>query len=165
MITPDQFSASYTKHHKATASYIYRMVRNLDVAIDIAQAAWTRAWEKREQWRGVTAFHVWTLTIAVNILRTQKRAERNGIHAAREIELEAIAPHQEPFTNPDRVRERWAHELLERATAKERVVFEGYAAGYSAAEIAAQQHVGSPDTIKVRMFRGRLRFKAMRAVA
>jgi len=42
-------------------------------AQDWAQAAWTRAWEKRDQWRGDSTFRSWVITIGVNLYRMSLR--------------------------------------------------------------------------------------------
>jgi hypothetical protein len=68
MISEDEFSREYREGFLITFKYLLRMGVRRDLAEDLTQEAWARAWEKQDQWRGESKFSYWVLTIAKNYL-------------------------------------------------------------------------------------------------
>lgn len=81
-MTADQFSREYTAKWGNVIGFLRH--RGCSDPEEIAQAAWTQAWEKREQWRGDggAKFVVWVCIIALNMMRAEyqrgKREQLNG---------------------------------------------------------------------------------------
>lgn len=86
----------YERH----ASRVYTVVRRLagddDLAADLAQDAWTSAFEKIGDFRGDAAFGTWVHRIAVNTALTRLR------QAARRRDLEQGFDGSSTLGNPDR---------------------------------------------------------------
>jgi DNA-directed RNA polymerase specialized sigma24 family protein len=76
MISEDEFSREYREGFLITFKYLLRMGAEHDLAEDLAQEAWARAWEKQCQWRGESKFSYWVLTIAKNYLGMLMRRHR-----------------------------------------------------------------------------------------
>ena len=68
-MTPTQFSVEYTSGLPMTVRFLTKHCGNSTQAVDLAQAAWVRAWEAREQYRGDGPFLYWVNTIGLNLLR------------------------------------------------------------------------------------------------
>ena len=70
----------------------YSIMRNEDLAVDLSQNAWVKAWQRLEQFHGDASFATWLNRIVTNLcldeLRRQKRARMDSIE---EIE-EATGP-------------------------------------------------------------------------
>lgn len=64
MITGEQFSTEYVVGWKKTFRGLLSKRVQYDKAQDITQWAWTRAWEKREQYRGDCLFLTWVNCMA-----------------------------------------------------------------------------------------------------
>jgi RNA polymerase sigma factor (sigma-70 family) len=64
---PEQF----TQHYQTGIQKVYRFLRSRGVSIEtaeeLAQAAWVRAWEKRNQYRGECSLLSWVTTIAFRL--------------------------------------------------------------------------------------------------
>jgi DNA-directed RNA polymerase specialized sigma24 family protein len=73
-MTATEFAVEYEKSFNRTTGFLCK-VRGLDhdAAEELSQAAWSRAWEKRIQWRGTNKFTSWVITIAVNLHLVQLR--------------------------------------------------------------------------------------------
>jgi RNA polymerase sigma-70 factor, ECF subfamily len=73
-------SALYTEHAARVYSVVRRLVGDDDLADDVSQDAWVRAFEKLHLFRGDAAFGTWMHRLAVNaalnwLRRTNRRTE------------------------------------------------------------------------------------------
>jgi RNA polymerase sigma factor (sigma-70 family) len=58
------YIAAYQKDYDAVVRYVYSLGHNPEIAEDIAQSAWLKAWEKRETFRGDCTVKTWVCLIA-----------------------------------------------------------------------------------------------------
>lgn len=151
----------YERH----ASRVYTVVRRLagddELAADLAQEAWTNAFQKMREFRGDAAFGTWVHRIAVNTALTRLR------QAARRRDLERGFDGASTLGNPD----RWP-----AAAAVDRVVLQraldmlpdGYRAvlwlhdveGYTHEEISARLGI-AVGTSKSQLSKARARVRAL----
>src|SRR5260221_616238 len=76
MISEENFAEAFTKYHRRTQLLLTRSGVQADVAEDLAQGAWLRAWEKRDQYRGQATVAVWVQAIARRAYIVLIRAKR-----------------------------------------------------------------------------------------
>jgi len=124
----------------ATRRFLLARGAPLEDAEEIAQAAWARGWEYREQLRDPRMVGFWVNSIARNLFRARFRGPLkvpiDGLHPSYTMDLEAL--------EIDR--------LLDLCPRKDRSLLEQSLAGYSAEEIA--QGAGITSTgIRVRLLR------------
>jgi DNA-directed RNA polymerase specialized sigma24 family protein len=114
----------------------------MEEAEEIAQAAWARGWEFRDQLRDPGLVSYWVNSIARNLFRARFRApvqtEIEDGSAAYTLDMDAI----------EVVR------LLDRCTQRDRALLEQSLEGYSAEEIARSEGI-TPTGIRVRLLRVR----------
>ncbi len=112
----------------------------MEEAEEIAQAAWVRGWEYREQLRDPGLVSFWVNSIARNLFRARFRApletEIEDNNAAYTLDLDAIE----------------IGRLLDRCPKRDRLLLERSLEGYSAEEIARTEGI-TPTGIRVRMLR------------
>jgi RNA polymerase sigma-70 factor (ECF subfamily) len=135
----------------------YRMAGEEELAMDFAQEAFVRAWNRLDQFRGDAAFSTWlhsiTVSVALNGLRKVDR------HRKRERSLEDAAPvaASNPVAEPG-VRER-IEEAVEGLPEIYRTVFLMHdLEGFSHGEIAEALGVAE-GTSKARLSRARSRLR------
>jgi RNA polymerase sigma factor (sigma-70 family) len=75
LITDECFSIGYEKGFPLTVRFLLARGLSYELALETAQAAWTKGWEKRAQLRQPALLLTWTNTIALNIYRTSLRRE------------------------------------------------------------------------------------------
>jgi RNA polymerase sigma factor (sigma-70 family) len=82
MITAEFFSDQYREYAPRTFKFFRRRFRFGLMAEDLNQETWTRAWARREQYRGDSAFYTWVVSIARFLLldywRRRRALKRNG---------------------------------------------------------------------------------------
>lgn len=61
------FAELVRRHQRTAFAVVWRMVRNDEDAKDIAQAAFVRAWQSADSFRGDASFRTWVLRIAGNL--------------------------------------------------------------------------------------------------
>ncbi|MFN9456802.1 MAG: RNA polymerase sigma factor, partial [Acidobacteriota bacterium] len=76
VLTANQFAAAYRGFFHQTVNYLRASGSNAERAEEIAQAAWARGWECREQLRDVSAVQSWVCTIARNLRHMDFRKAR-----------------------------------------------------------------------------------------
>lgn len=76
LITEESFTREYSAHYGHTVGLLVRGGQRRDDALDIAQDAWMRAWEKREQWHGIGQLQTWVMVIAWNYARVWHRKRK-----------------------------------------------------------------------------------------
>lgn len=92
----DAMRRLYEMHASRVYTVIRRLAGNDDLAADLAQDAWTMAFQKIRGFRGDSAFGTWVHRIAVNTALTWLR------QAARRRDLERGFDGQSTLGNPDR---------------------------------------------------------------
>jgi RNA polymerase sigma factor (sigma-70 family) len=112
----------------------------LEEAEEIAQAAWVRGWEYREQLRDPGLVSFWVNSIARNLFRARFRgpqtAQLDGTSPSYQMDLDAIE----------------LRRMLESCSRRDRALLERSLAGYSAEEIARNEGITSTG-IRVRLLR------------
>ncbi len=68
------FRGLYERHAGRLLAFLLRMTGDRDLADEIAQAAFAKAWERLGQFSGRSRFATWLTSIAINELRSARRA-------------------------------------------------------------------------------------------
>jgi RNA polymerase sigma-70 factor (ECF subfamily) len=135
----------------------YRMAGDEDLAMDFAQEAFVRAWNRLDQFRGDAAFSTWlhsiTVSVALNGLRKVDR------HRKRERSLEDAAPvaASNPVADPG-VKERLEQAVDDLPEIYRTVFLMHDLEGFSHGEIAEALGVAE-GTSKARLSRARSRLR------
>jgi len=143
-MTSDSFGRAYQKGFNLTVRFLLSRGISYETALDTAQAAWTKSWEKRDQLRQPKLVLTWTNSIALNIYRSMLRRESPGEplperEASTSLNLAAID----------------VERILNRCKPNDRAVIEDhYIDGYKAREIAQVQGC-SETAVRIRIFRAR----------
>ena len=147
--TQEQFAHAYTRGYPKTKRFMLSRGISAELSEDLAQAAWARGWEYREQIRDAEKVDEWVNTIAMNMLRSSFRRPRTS-------ELPDNAA-EGPQASPELID---AQRLFTQCSSDERKLIEGhYAAGYTSAELGRQWGC-SAVAIRVRLLRLRRRLLA-----
>ncbi len=147
-ITDEYFSNAYQKGFHLTVRFLLSRGVSQEAALDTAQAAWTKGWERREQLRHPNLVLTWTNTIALNIYRTLLRRERpteplTEVEAFSSLNVAAID----------------AERILKECKPNDRLVLEEhYIDGYNTTEIARLQGC-SETAVRIRLLRARRKLK------
>ena len=72
-MTHEQFTDAYTKNLGRTRGFLLSRGIGASLADELAQAAWSKAWERRDQLRELSSVAAWVNTIAFNLLRADAR--------------------------------------------------------------------------------------------
>ena len=141
------FESGYT----ATRRFLMSRGAAIDEAEEIAQAAWVRGWECREQLRDPLLVGFWVNSIARNLFRARFRLPQESpiedVSATYSINLEALE----------------VRLLLERCSVRDRDLLLKSLEGYSAEEMAEGSGVTSTG-IRVRLLRIRQGLRHQMAV-
>ena len=141
------FESGYT----ATRRFLMSRGAAIDDAEEIAQAAWVRGWECREQLRDPLLVGFWVNSIARNLFRARFRLPQESpiedVSATYSINLEALE----------------VRRLLERCSVRDRDLLLKSLEGYSAEEMAEGSGVTSTG-IRVRLLRIRQGLRHQMAV-
>ena len=98
------FEVLVSRHRDRVYARAYSIMRNVDLAVDLSQNAWIKAWQRLHQFHGDAGFLTWLSRIVTNLcmdeLRRQKRVKMDSIEAMEDftgpvesrLELEAINP-------------------------------------------------------------------------
>jgi RNA polymerase sigma factor (sigma-70 family) len=138
----------------------YRYVRNVEQAEDILLTAFTRIFEKIDQFKGEGSFEGWIRRIMVNEALTWIRKSRN-MYVEIDLEQADLEPDYDLISDHLEAEDLLA--MIERLPAGYRIVFNMYAIdGYSHKEIA--NHLGiSENTSKSQLSRARVYLQKMLA--
>jgi RNA polymerase sigma-70 factor, ECF subfamily len=151
--------ALYDAHVERVYRLAHRMAGDPDLAEDITQDVFIRAFDKIEQYRGESALATWlhtiTVSVALNSLRKVKRFPTQDLDTATNL-----AVHQ-PSLAPD-LRER-LHLAISALTEKLRVVFLMHVEGFTHEEIGEVLHIPA-GTSKARLFEARAKLRTALAV-
>ena len=98
------FEELVSRHRDRIYVRAYSIMRNQDLAVDLSQNAWVKAWQRLEQFHGEASFPTWLTRIVTNVcldeLRRQKRVRMDSIEAMEEntgpvenrLEIETVDP-------------------------------------------------------------------------
>jgi RNA polymerase sigma factor (sigma-70 family) len=143
-MTNESFGDAYQKGFPVTLRFLLSRGLAYEVALDTAQAAWTKGWERREQLRQPNHIVRWTNSIALNIYRAMRRRER-PTEVLAEVEV----------SNSLNVAAIDVERILNGCEPKDRAVLEEhYIDGYKTPEIA-QLHGCSEMAVRIRLYRAR----------
>jgi RNA polymerase sigma factor (sigma-70 family) len=136
----DDYAEAFENGFISTRRFLLARGAAMEEAEEIAQAAWVRGWEYREQLRDPGLVSFWVNSIARNLFRARFRApletEIEDNNAAYTLDLDAIE----------------IGRLLDRCPKRDRLLLERSLEGYSAEEIARTEGI-TPTGIRVRMLR------------
>ena len=145
------FSVAFESGYTATRRFLMSRGAAIDEAEEIAQAAWVRGWECREQLRDPLLVGFWVNSIARNLFRARFRLPQESpiedVSATYSINLEALE----------------VRLLLERCSVRDRDLLLKSLEGYSAEEMAEGSGVTSTG-IRVRLLRIRQGLRHQMAV-
>jgi len=142
-VTDHAYGEAYRAGFDRTVRFLLSRGAACDGAIEAAQAAWVRGWERLHQLRDEKMLLTWVNTIALNLYRGLWRKERMIVplrerHSEFEIDLSPID----------------VHNVLQLCHRHERALLELQIQGITAEEIANQRGV-SHTAIRIRLMRAR----------
>ena len=164
------FDELYEIHAAAVARHIRRLVREENIADDILQEVFIRAWAKRGEWPALKSPRSWLIRIAVNLSLNHLRASnrRREVSIANEDDVDEVTGYAskralEDFTNPGpetqliRNNEReMIRNLISNLPAEKRVVLEAIDQEDLTINETAER-LGIPaGTVKSRLYYGRM---------
>ena len=150
-MTAEYFAHSYERGFIATSRFLRSRGIQTDSVPDIAQAAWAKAWERREQLRDVTLLLTWVNSIALNVYRSSLRQ----LKPSEALSDVAAAPALSNVSNIDVKR------MLGECKPIDRTVLEShYISGYNMKEIALENQC-SETAVRIRLLRARRRMKLL----
>lgn len=145
----EEFETAYTDHFSLTRRFLLSRGMGAIRADELAQAAWSKAWERRGQLRELGSVAPWVNTIALNLLRGEARK------AVPQAELD---DRDEPVRSA--VDKRIDAEKVLAALSGEdrRLMLQHVVAGLTSKEIAAQSKL-SPVAVRVRLHRAKVQLR------
>lgn len=153
------FTELVRSHQAAVAAVAYAIVRDRELAHDLAQEAFVTAWRKRDELRDPARAGAWLCGIVRFVARDHRRGERRR-RALREQHLETspamppapVSPLERAIAREDDALVAAVVEDLPESYREPLLLH--YVAGCSVAEIAAAMALGE-DAVKQRLSRGR----------
>ena len=148
-----EYSDAFQNGYSATRRFLLSRGAAVDEAEEIAQAAWARGWEYRDQLRDPSMVSFWVNSIARNLFRARFRTPPvlplDGIDPSYTMSLE------------EQIEVR---RILDLCPKRDRALLEKSLEGYSAEEMARDEGISSTG-IRVRMLRIRQGIRAQLAIA
>jgi DNA-directed RNA polymerase specialized sigma24 family protein len=136
----NQYAEAFENGYPATKRFLLSRGAAIDEAEEIAQAAWVRGWEYRDQLRDPGLVGFWVNSIARNLFRARFRLKPpvplDNVDAPYAMNLESID----------------VRRLMDQCSPRDRRLLERSLQGYSAEEIARNEGITSTG-IRVRMLR------------
>jgi DNA-directed RNA polymerase specialized sigma24 family protein len=142
-MTRDGYGLAYQKGFDLTIRFLLSRGAQREHAMEIAQGAWVRGWERLHQLRDEATVVTWVNTIALNAYRRVMRREA----PAQELP-EIVSPHGIDMAAID------INRILNYCRPSERVLFEQQMYGATTEEIARKQGV-TETAIRIRLLRAR----------
>lgn len=149
----NEYADAFQNGYSATRRFLLSRGAALDEAEEIAQAAWVRGWEYRDQLRDPSMVSFWVNSIARNLFRARFRSSPV-------LPLDGIDPSYSMGIE-DHIEVR---RMLDLCSKRDRALLEKSLEGYSAEEIAREEGITSTG-VRVRMLRIRLAIRAQLALA
>src|SRR5258706_7625245 len=151
-VQTEDYAHAFAAGYGATRRFLLAHGAPMEDAEEIAQAAWVRGWEYRDQLRDPGMVGFWVNSIARNLFRARFRAPLtmplDGLNASYTMDLETIE----------------LHRLLDRCPRRDRRLLEQSLEGYSAEEMARRAGITSTG-IRVRLLRIRQSLREQMAAA
>ncbi|HWZ31921.1 MAG TPA: RNA polymerase sigma factor [Bryobacteraceae bacterium] len=148
----NDFGEAFQSGYGATRRFLLAHGAPIEDAEEIAQAAWARGWEYREQLRDPGMVGFWVNSIARNLYRARFRGPLtmpiDGLNPSYSMDLDTIE----------------LNRLLDRCPRRDRSLLQRNLAGYSAEEIARDAGITSTG-IRVRLLRIRQMLRERTAAA
>jgi len=148
-----EYADAFQNGYSATRRFLLSRGAALDEAEEIAQAAWARGWEYRDQLRDSSMVAFWVNSIARNLYRARFRTppvlSLDGVDPSYSMSLE------------EQIEVR---RMLDLCSKRDRALLEKSLEGYSAEELARDEGISSTG-IRVRMLRIRQGIRAQLAIA
>jgi RNA polymerase sigma factor (sigma-70 family) len=136
------YAEAFETGYSSTRRFLLSRGAPLEEAEEIAQAAWARGWEFRDQLRDPSLVSFWVNSIARNLFRARFRApiqtEIEDNNAMYTLDMGAIE----------------LGRMLDRCPRRDRELLKQSLEGYSAEEIARSEGI-TPTGIRVRLLRVR----------
>jgi DNA-directed RNA polymerase specialized sigma24 family protein len=145
-MTSQDFETAYGLGYPRTVAFLRSRGLERENAIEVAQGAWVRGWEKRAQLRDQTMLITWINRIAVNL------SIANFRKGCREIPLSEI--HMRRAITNQHMEAMELALLLKVCRPCDRTLLEEFISGASIREIAAKKNA-SPTAIRIRLVRAR----------
>jgi RNA polymerase sigma factor (sigma-70 family) len=143
-MTTEEYGNAYQRGFNLTVRFLVSRGLSYDAALDTAQAAWAKGWERRAQLRDPNLVLTWTNSIALNIHRTYLRREPQT-----QVLPELAAP---PRLNVAAID---AKRILNNCKPNDRIVLHShYIEGYKVQEIA-EKHGWTETAVRIRLLRAR----------
>jgi DNA-directed RNA polymerase specialized sigma24 family protein len=143
-MTRDGYGQAYQRGYELTVRFLLSRGLQRDTASEVAQAAWVRGWERRNQLRNEALVTTWVNTIALNVYRSFLRNETLNRElpelADRSVAIDLAAID--------------VAQLLNSCGPRDRILLEQYMNGFTMAEIAHQQHA-TETAVRIRLLRAR----------
>jgi RNA polymerase sigma factor (sigma-70 family) len=140
MMKGTEYADAFEAGYPATRRFLLSRGAAIEEAEEIAQAAWVRGWEFRDQLRDPGLVGFWVNSIARNLFRAKFRSRAttpmDGVEAPYWMNLEEIE----------------LHRLLDRCSGRDRQLLKRSLEGYSAEELARDEGITSTG-IRVRLLR------------
>ncbi len=160
------------RHRDKIYARAFSMVRNEDEALDLAQEAWVKAWQRLKQFQGESSFVTWITRIVINLcldqLRRQKRQRSESIEqmdeetGGVERQMPVVTPNPTERLERDELRERIDRGLAQLSVEHRTVLILHEFEGMEYKEIA--KTVGcSIGTVMSRLFYARRRLASLLA--
>lgn len=148
-----EYAVAFESGYGATRRFLLSRGAGIDEADEIAQAAWVRGWEYRQQLRDPSLVSFWVNSIARNLFRARFRtAPMTGLDGV------------DPSYSMGLEKEIDLNRMLARCPGKDRALIEKSLSGYSAEEIAETEGISSTG-IRVRLLRIRQNLRQEFALA
>jgi DNA-directed RNA polymerase specialized sigma24 family protein len=148
-----EYADAFQNGYSATRRFLLSRGAALEEAEEIAQAAWARGWEYRDQLRDPSMVSFWVNSIARNLFRARFRTPPV-------LPMEGVDPSY-TMSMEDEIEVR---RILDLCPKRDRALLEKSLQGYSAEEMARDEGISSTG-IRVRMLRIRQGIRAQLAIA
>ena len=142
-MTREEYGKAYEKGFRYTVGFLVSRGIQLDLANEVAQAAWVQGWERRSQLRVASFVGTWVNAIALNLYRggLRRSPDQNDSvndNGVTNIDLAAI----------DLAR------ILESCSPRDQNLLLQTMRGFTAGEIALQEHTTN-TAVRIRLLRAR----------
>jgi RNA polymerase sigma-70 factor (ECF subfamily) len=154
-MTPQEFSTAYNDNFSLTRRFLLSRGMGACRAEELAQAAWSKAWERRDQLRELSSIAAWVNTIALNLLRGELR--KAAPQVALEERDEPVRMSVEEHVDAEKVLEALSDE-------DRKLMLLHVVAGLTSKEIALESKL-SAVAVRVRLHRAKLHLRKRFAVA
>jgi DNA-directed RNA polymerase specialized sigma24 family protein len=149
----NEYADAFQNGYSATRRFLLSRGAPIDEAEEIAQAAWARGWEYREQLRDPSMVSFWVNSIARNLFRARFRTPSP-------LPLDGVDPSY-TMSLEEQIEVR---RMLDLCPKRDRALLEKSLEGYTAEEMALDEGITSTG-IRVRMLRIRQGIRAQLAIA